>query len=293
MTTTNSPQFTEQEIIETKIEFLNGNSNDDLSDEMKRQVDSDTSLKSEIRFIESIWQKPELDQTQSPSPQMRANFYQMLSQAQTAQTQPVEQASVNIATAEVSDSGSWSLTGALQKLGWFQPAFQFALVLGVFSIGWFMAPSAPPQGNINTAALEEQVDTLNVMVALSMLKNDSAAERLAGIDYSKNVGLKDQQLTSTLFSLLNNDRSSAVRISAVESLTNSESLSGIRVSLVESLSKQSNVIVQIALVNALHRAGAFTKDEIELILSNPELDSEVVKLIQHQYQKKSKPELRT
>lgn len=255
-----------QDIISQKIEFLNGNSQQDLSSEALKAIAENDELANEILFIEALWNAPELNTVDKPSAQMQARFYQMLSHAQSTK-------------ATTDESKATSRDPLLVRLGLFKPAFQMLLLMVVFGVGWSINSPSSAVKNEQTAALESRVDALNVMVALSMLNKDSAAERLAGIDYAKNVNLADEQLTESLLTLVNSDRSSAVRLSAVEALANKKDQRKIVNSIVESLSRQKNVFVQIALVELLQNSVALNAQQLDLIYSNKNLDSEVIQIL--------------
>lgn len=255
-----------QDIISQKIEYLNGNRPKDLSDETLELVNSDPELASEIQFIDEIWNHPHLDTVNKPSAQMQARFYQMLSHAQASDVLHKE------TKLPVKES-------LLIKLGFFKPAFQVLLLVAVFGFGWSFKSEQLTVQKQQSALLENKIDTLNVMVALSMLKKESAAERLAGVDYAKNVKLDDKQLTESLLTLLNSDRSSAVRLSVVDLLANRKPETEMVDKIVNSLAQQSNPIVQIALVELLQNTTNLSQSQLTKIYENQSLDSEVMKLL--------------
>ncbi|MCW8876321.1 MAG: hypothetical protein OQJ89_13020 [Kangiellaceae bacterium] len=275
---------TREDLIAKKIDSLNGLSTDTYKAVELEQISNDKELNSELEFIESLWKNDQLSQKQKPSAQMQARFYQMLSHAQTRQSDTSDELKEQAETKP-------GRTSFLERLGWFQPAFQMLLLVIVFAGGWIMNRQQPasidPQLASNNQVLQEKIDTLNVMVAMSMLKNDSAAARLAGIDYAKSSGLKNQQVMTTLLSLLNNDRSSAVRLSAVEAISGKEDMQSLKLNLIDSLTKQGSAIVQIALFELLSKSVVLSQQEIEQILTNDNLDSSVRSLINEKFVNKA------
>jgi hypothetical protein len=256
-----------QDIISQKIEFLNGNSSADLDNEALKIVSADVELAKEIQFIEAIWIKPELESSSKPSAQMQARFYQMLSHAQTTESSQTALAST------VKTESFFS------RLGLFKPAFQMLLVLVVFSGGWMLSKEDFVESQNSTIAMEKRIDTLNVMVALSLMKQNSIADRLVGVDYAKGGDLANEQLTSSLLHLLNSDRSSAVRLSVVDVLASQNDQDILKTSVVDSLSRQKNVLVQMALLELLQGTSSLTKQQLTLIYSNQDLDYDVRKLL--------------
>ncbi|MBV1909598.1 MAG: hypothetical protein KUG78_09775 [Kangiellaceae bacterium] len=256
-----------QDIISKKIEFLNGNSEQNLSSEAMNILAQDETLANEIKFIEEIWSRPELDSNEQPSAQMQARFYQMLSHAQSA-----DASNIKPKEKEIRQS-------LLVRLGLFQPAFQALLLVVVFGAGWLLNGEPQQQQNLQASKLEKQVETLNVIVALSMMKQDSAAERLVGVDYAREVGQSNEQLTNSLIGLLNSDRSSAVRLSVVDLLASQSAQDNMKDKIVDSLSRQENVLIQMALVELLQSSTALDDKQLKLIFSNKNLDTEVQDII--------------
>ena len=263
-----------QDIISQKIEFLNGSRANDLSPETLKLVKQDPELVSEIEFVEQLWKQTELDKVSKPSAQMQARFYQMLSHAQSAEADSAQ------SKQSIKKKQKESL---LVRLGLFQPAFQVLLLIVVFGLGWSLNSNQLSLQTERSALLENKVEALNVMVALSMLRKDSTAERLAGLDYAKNVSLDDERLLNSLLTLLNSDRSSAVRLSVVDVLAQSEQQDQMQRKIVDSLSKQSNPIVQVALVELLQNYSNLSQQQLQKIFSNEELDEEVARLIRQSF----------
>lgn len=259
-----------QDIISQKIDFLNGYRTNDLSSETLQMVKQDPELASEIEFIVALWKQSELDKVNKPSAQMQARFYQMLSHAQTAEG----------ATHDVKTMTKEPL---LVRLGILKPAFQVLLLLVVFSVGWSLNNNQLLEQTQRSAMLESKVETLNVIVTLSMLRKESTAERLAGVDYAKNVSLDDERLMDSLLTLLNSDRSSAVRLSVVDILASGIQQEQMQGKIVDSLSKQTNPIVQVALVKLLQNYDKLSEQQLQKILSNVELDEAVAGLIRKNF----------
>ncbi len=252
-----------EDVIAQKIAFLNGTSTDDISQTMKNEISNDQQLNSEIEFIEQLWNNPLEKSDEMPSPQMRANFYQMLSHAQSVQSNHSNsRQSLNIS--------HWFNLRSLSQV--------FLLVV-CFSAGWFINNLPIDQSNVN-ARLADRIDDLNKVIAMSMLKNDSATERLAGVDYAGSENLDNHLVTETLIELLNNDRSSVVRLSVVNALSKRSNLVYLQNDIVESLSLQKNALVQLALFELLQNSPPLSEKQISNILSNEQLDKEINRLLE-------------
>ena len=89
------------------------------------------------------------------------------------------------------------------------------------------------------------------MVALSLMQQQSAGERLRGVNGAYRVESSDTEVLSALLETVNNDSSINVRISAVEALHRFGSSPVTRRAIVQSIGKQNSPLVQIALIELL------------------------------------------
>ncbi len=262
-----------QTIIAKKIEFLNGHSGEDISPEMQAIVNADQQLRDELAFIESIWSNNLVLQDQQPSSNMDARFYQMLSQAQHSQSEGSRSSKAR--------TQSHSLLERIRGLFAAQPVAQFALLTILFMGGW-IAKDFSSQNPVNaTAILEKQVESLNVMVALSMLQNHSTTERLAGVSYANNSQLDNSKITDVLFEILNQDRSNAVRLAVIDVLSKQAEKSRVRSQLVESLNERQSAMVQVSIARLLLNSHTrLNQSELLGLLNNKELNQEVIDYLQ-------------
>lgn len=129
-----------------------------------------------------------------------------------------------------------------------QGAIAFAtLVLGV-SAG--IAIGARSQRDSNEIArLREEVASTRQLVALSLLRQDSAADRLRGVDYSVRSQAVDPAIAIALVNAVEHDPSVNVRLAAIDALTQAARSAGVMSSLAQSLPHQESPMVQAALVD--------------------------------------------
>lgn len=270
--TMNNSKLNHDEIIAKKIAFLNGYTNDDLDPEMHSIVVSNLALQQELSFIESIWGNTKLSPQQQPSDATDARFYQMLHQAnQHNVIDPTESNALQVSfISKINIFIKRSLT--------LQSAAQFAMLIILFFSGWQMNNITQPIQLDTTTELVKRIDSLSTIVAASMLQHQSATERLAGVSYAKNAGLNNQNITSILIKLLNNDHSNAVRLAVVDMFANGETNTDFQSQMIASLSTQQNPLVQLALIQ---------------LLLNTDLKSGAELVTQLLEQKKLMPEVRS
>jgi hypothetical protein len=276
-----------QDIIAKKIDFLGGHSSQDISQEMQSIVEADKALAAELNFIESVWTDETIDSQAHPTANLDARFYQMLSQAQSFQTQSIQTQSAQEATAEPK-----GFFGLLKQIFSVQPVAQFALLAMLFMGGWIAKDFNQPS-NVNlTAKLENQIDSLNVMVALSMLQNNSTTERLAGVSYAKQSGINDKKITQILFNILHSDNSDAVRLAAIDVLSMQAQEVSVQNKLLDSLNNSQSSMVQASIARVLlNRHQQFNQKELLEIFNSKKLDKEVIRYLKQQEQIRNKNDL--
>jgi hypothetical protein len=175
------------------------------------------SLDADDRSALEVWEKLGELPMERPSPSMRRRFEQHLSR----QSRP--------------------------KVQWIPWAMAAALFAGGFLIGKFV-PAKQPE---DVTALRQEVRTLREAVIVSMLRQDSASDRLRGVQTSTTLNRPDPEVVGALLETLRRDPNVNVRLAAVDALKRFSSDQTVRTNLVGSLSANDSPLVQIALIEAL------------------------------------------
>lgn len=151
----------------------------------------------------------------------------------------------------------WSrVNGWLRQVMPEQPALQLAaglllLVGGVWAgRAWAPAPEATTTP-AELATLREEVHTMRQMVAMSLLQQQSAVERLRGISWTSQIDSPDSQMLRTLVDTLKHDASVNVRLAAVDVVRPFVERPEVRQAILEALVGQESPMVQIALIDML------------------------------------------
>lgn len=172
-----------------------------------------------------------------------------------------------------SESGGWSLSRLVR---W--PAFQvgFAascLVLGLLT-GLLLSGSRSDSGQL--VALRQEVHGMRQLVTLSLLQQQSASDRLRGINWAESLPQSDAEVRAALLQVLNFDASVDVRLAAVDALRRQTSSADVRRQLVKSFSRQDSPLVQIAIIDVLGE----TRDlESESFLRGLRSDSKLLAVV--------------
>jgi HEAT repeat protein len=88
-------------------------------------------------------------------------------------------------------------------------------------------------------------------VALSLLQQQSASERLRGVSWAYRVEPSDKEVLSALLTAVNHDPNVNVRLAAVDALRPFAANQTTRDAVMQSLRQQTAPIVQVALIDLL------------------------------------------
>jgi hypothetical protein len=133
---------------------------------------------------------------------------------------------------------------------WFyRAAAAVALLVIGGSIGFYI--SNQKQQEERLAKIEQEIQQ-NKQMMLSMLDNDqSASQRIMGVNVALKMNNADTEIVDALVKAMNEDPNSNVRLAALEALSAFTDNSKARSALIASLGKQTDPVVQIALIELM------------------------------------------
>ncbi len=125
-------------------------------------------------------------------------------------------------------------------------------------------------------ALRDEVRSLSRLVTLSLLKQDSASERLRGVSFGREAGRDDDHVLQALLDTLRHDADVNVRLATVDALAPALGQPAVRGQLVQEVGTQPSPMVQIALIDLLlTRDRAGTQRQLLDLTDSPALDATV------------------
>ncbi|HVW07928.1 MAG TPA: HEAT repeat domain-containing protein [Bryobacteraceae bacterium] len=136
------------------------------------------------------------------------------------------------------------------------PAWQMAIAALCLAAG-LGAGLSLQRGNAEreeVARLRDEVADTKEMVVLSMLQQQSAADRLRGVDYSARMPSMEPQVVSALIRSVNLDPNVNVRLAAIDALGKVANETSVRQSLQDALPQEDSPMVQAALIDYLVEA---------------------------------------
>jgi len=122
------------------------------------------------------------------------------------------------------------------------------LVMGIV-VGLVAGMNYPRQSQ-EIAKLHDEITNTREMVALSLLQQESATERLRGVSYTGSLQKMEPQVVSALTDAVEHDASVNVRLAAIDALSKANS-PAVMQSLTQSLPRQDSPMVQAALIDYL------------------------------------------
>jgi len=135
------------------------------------------------------------------------------------------------------------------------PVWQMAAALACLLVGLLAGTNIPRQSK-EIAKLREEIASTREMVALSLLQQQSATERLRGVNYTGRMQTMEPEVVSALIEAVTHDPSVNVRLAAVDALSTAalgkaSSRAKVLQSLAQSLPRQDSPMVQAALIDYL------------------------------------------
>jgi hypothetical protein len=133
------------------------------------------------------------------------------------------------------------------------PSYQLGLGVLILACGFISGYliRSMRNGSPELAELRSEVREMRQMMSLSLLKQQSASERLKGVSWSSQVSHPDPEFLSTLVHTLNYDPNVDVRLAAVDALARFAGYATVRLDLIRSLPRQDSPLVQISLIDLL------------------------------------------
>lgn len=177
-----------------------------------------------------------------PGPAMRTRFDAMLSAEKR-----------NIAAEKTGRLYALNLRFRAHLKPFQRPAFGFALPMALLALGFFggftFRGVFPGKGDVSD--LRSEVTEMRRMLTLSLLNQETASERLRGVQVSRLAEKTDGSVLDALLNTLNGDPSTNVRLAAVDALFLFDDRPKVREALVQSLERQNSPLVQISIIDLL------------------------------------------
>ena len=256
-----------QDIREKFPDYLIGDLSQKEKEQMQNHIAACPSCREELESLNAIWTKLGVLPEVQPSAKMRTQFYTMLEDYKNDLGE--EKPKVHLLE---------QLKNRFRPVWTGRPSFQlsfslFFLFVGL-TAGYFITGSRGRPAEISD--LRQEVQSMRQTLAVSLLDQPSASERLRGVNLSVNTEKPDSGLIEALLNTLNTDSNVNVRLAAVDALYLFYDNPLVKEGLAQTLSTQDSPLVQVALIDLVvnvreRRAIDSLKNLIETKTLHPEV----------------------
>jgi hypothetical protein len=214
-----------EKVREQFADYVIDRSDEPLRHEVVAHLDSCAACRTELEEVKTIWTQLGNVPAAEPEANLRARFDLMLEAYQNGLQRPART--------------------------WRRPIFEFAaaaavLVLGI-TIGYRM--HTPVTSNPELAELRSELSQTRQMVALSLMQQQSATDRLRGVSWSYQLREPGADVLHALLDVLTHDPNINVRLATVDALRQFGNQPVVRRGLVDAMKHDESPMVQIALID--------------------------------------------
>jgi HEAT repeat protein len=244
-----------REVRDEFADYLIDNLEEPTGSQVQAHLAGCEACRSEAEDLRMLWAKMGSIPSAQPRPEMRDRFRVMLE----AYRQGMHHAAPQ----------SWWSSMNSWLAGWWprQPALQFGLAVGLLIVGvaagrQFREPAAAPP-NAEMTELRNELYETRQMVALSLMQQQSASERLRGVNWSYELQEPGNEVLTALLERLMQDPNVNVRLAAIDALRQFGGQPDVRRGVVEALAQQDFPMVQMALIDFVVDLGE--KESVETL----------------------------
>ncbi|MBZ5506909.1 MAG: zf-HC2 domain-containing protein [Acidobacteriia bacterium] len=261
-----------EEIGELLPDYLQGRLSSELAGEVEKHLASCVTCGEEA----ALWKNLALFPEEQPSPALESRFKAMLESYQEGRW---EKSSLATEKSKTPAPMLWGL-GNWRQLPAAGIVWACLFLACGFLIGRQSDRGADNDVQKKLADLQDELAATRQTVALSMLQQQSASQRLEGVSWSTRLPEPDTKVMGALFHTLQFDNSVDVRLAALDALSRYAGRPEVRNGLMEALQTRQSPLVQVALIDLLvdlHDRGAVT--QFKKFQQDPRIDPTVKKRV--------------
>ena len=213
-----------------------------LQGEQKKIVERHLESCVECSEVAGLWKQLALIPNEQPSPAGRARFDVML------QAYLAGQGSEVVTRRADKGASIWSVFQWLRT-----PVGAVAWSIALVALGTYLGLQlgSAKSNSQELTAMHRELTNTRQMVALSMLQQQSASQRLEGVTWTRREEQLDPQVLSALMHTLRYDQSVDVRLAALDALSRHAGQPQVKKTVVDALQEQQSPLMQVALIDQL------------------------------------------
>ena len=258
-------------------EYLSGELEPAERSVIDRHLRTCKSCRAEYASLQQVWLDLGRVQDAKPDPRVRERFFTELELLKSADQR---RRSPNRTLLE-------RINRAIDTIWPRQPALQVALAVVCLVVGYAVGfrTESGTGSNGEVAQLRSEVVNMQRLVMMSLLKTESASERIRGANWTERISRPDQEVFSQLFETLNYDPEVNVRLAALEALAKYYDQAEVKKGIINSLLHQTSPLVQLTLIQVIA-----TVHDADGVAAMKELlkDKDLNKTVRAQVEKKIK-----
>ncbi|MBI3210972.1 MAG: zf-HC2 domain-containing protein [Candidatus Solibacter usitatus] len=221
--------------------------------ELETHLAACPSCREESTALNALWQAMEDVPTEEPGRQLRAGFEWMMQAYRMG----------------VAESSVRKRIAAPRQPLWQLAVASLTLVFGLVAGHLYTART---QDQATIAQLGVEMKTMKHLVTLSLLRQESAGDRLRGVSFSESMSATDDEVLSALVRALSNDPNVNVRLAAFDALTRNPASPSVRKGIRDAITYQESPLLQIALIDwAVNNKDRGAMDPLRQLERQPEL----------------------
>ena len=207
-----------EEVREQFADYVSNGLGDSVRSRLSEHVESCRACHEELEELKTLWMELGNIPQYEPSPAVRAGFDEMLEPYYRPRRLQI-----------------WQLATAAALL-----------VLGI-AVGYYIRPSSVPSTEL--AALRNELYQTRQMVALSLMQQQAATDRLKGVSWSYQLQQPSAEVLRALLDTLMHDPSVNVRLATVDALRKFGDQPEVRRGVIEAMARQQSPMVEISLID--------------------------------------------
>jgi hypothetical protein len=234
----------DKHIDDRLLAYLSGNLDASAGRIVEEHLASCESCRKELASLGGVWNAIGRLPEEQPGEGLRSRFYEAM--------RAYEAALQGTAFSPAKQARRW-----YESLVPRSPAIRFATALLLLvvagAIGYRMRGGGVEAAEMSQ--LRDEVRSVNHLLTVSLLRQQSASERLQGVNRSSRMERVDPEIAAALLQTFKHDPNVNVRLAALDALSRDIDEPEIRTELLAALQIQSSPMVQIAIIDLLVQAG--------------------------------------
>ncbi|MBX2841621.1 MAG: HEAT repeat domain-containing protein [Flammeovirgaceae bacterium] len=230
-----------ENLKEKLVDFIEGKLSPQEETEIQHLLAKDEELFKEYDQLRIVLESLDNSREIVPDPALSENFYEMLSEEKT------KQASAN-------HLGKFSVVYNSARSIWKNHLLvRIAASITIFLAGYILDKNIQVKQIQTTeiASLKEELESTKTLVMLSLLKQESASDRLQAVNISYEIEEADNQIITALINTLKTDTNDNVRLAACEALGHYIGNPLVINALVATLTQQQDPEIQLVIIALL------------------------------------------